>query len=114
MRCSHTHLDLSFLANENFGRSIDPDPGNVDSLLNRGIGHLNQEETEAAVLEFIRVISLRPYDAIAHLSRVRWTCRNVHLAPGGESTQAKKVLTNSGARGGVWIEEGWQCRPGNP
>ena len=35
----------------------------------RGVTHLNQEDTEAAIRDFTRVISLRPDDAVAHLNR---------------------------------------------
>ena len=31
--------------------------------------HLNQEDTEAAIRDFTRVISLQPDDAVAHLNR---------------------------------------------
>ena len=69
MACAYASLEQPLLAIEDFSRSIDLDPGNADSLLNRGITHLNQEEDEAAILDLSRVIGLRPGDAAAHLNR---------------------------------------------
>ena len=41
-------------------------PSNADALLNRGITHLNQQDTEAAVMGFSRVIELEPDNAVTH------------------------------------------------
>ena len=68
------------------------DPDNVDSLLNRGVTHLNQEEIEAAVREFSGVISLRPGDAAAHLNRgIALTCQDRYEEALGDFDRAVAI-----------------------
>ena len=54
-----------------FGRSIDLDPNNAYSLLNRGVAYMNEYEPVRAVQDFDKAICLQPDIAESHLYRGR-------------------------------------------